>query len=118
MRTFSYVTFPASLILKREEIETGKVRGASIITAIYHARGEGRRTFRDPPFDILYGFRGSAYNVDLLSPFEMMRYWEMEKVLPPTQLDTHPTSIWTDAGYRYKAEVRDSHQSKKHSEDY
>ena len=34
VRTFPVVTFPASLLLKREEIETGKRKGAHVITKV------------------------------------------------------------------------------------
>lgn len=34
LRTCPTVTFPASLLLKREEIETGKVAGASVIATL------------------------------------------------------------------------------------
>ena len=101
IRTFPTVTFPAALILKREEIETLKVSGRSIIAAVYHNKGEGRKTFTDPPFDLLYGLRDKNHVVDLLSPFEMLRYWRMERVLPPTKHDEHPTAEWTDEGRRY-----------------
>ena len=105
VRTFSYVTFPASMLLKREEIETGKAKGRSIIAAVYHARGDGRKTFTDAPFDLLYGFRRKEHVVDLLSPFEMLRHWEMERVLPPTAASaTNPTAAWTQAGLMYRAQ--------------
>ena len=41
IRTFPTVTFPATLLLKREEIETGKVAAASVIAAV----GVTGRTF-------------------------------------------------------------------------
>ena len=40
IRTFPTVIFPAGLLLKREEIETLKVSGASIITALHHGHGQ------------------------------------------------------------------------------
>ena len=83
MRTFPSVTFPANLLLKREEVETLKVAGRSIIAAVYHGKGEGRKTFMEAPFDLMYGFRGNKDVVDLHSPFEMLRYWSMEKVHGP-----------------------------------
>ena len=63
MRTFPTVVFPASLLLKREEVETCKVVGRSIISAVHHGKGEGRKTFTEAPFDLLYGFRGKSYEV-------------------------------------------------------
>ena len=83
MRTFPSVTFPANLLLKREEVETGKVKGRPIIAAVYHGRGEGRKTYIEAPFDLMYGFRGNKDVVDLYSLFEMLRYWSMEKVHAP-----------------------------------
>ena len=41
IRTFPSVTFPAAQLLRREEVETHKVKGSSIIVAVHHARGEG-----------------------------------------------------------------------------
>ena len=35
IRTFPTATFPASLLLRREEIESGKISGASIITPLH-----------------------------------------------------------------------------------
>ena len=104
IRTFPTVAFPVALLLKREEVETLKVSGRSIIPAVYHGKGEGRKTFTDPPFDLLYGFRGKKHQVDLFSPFEMLRGWRMEKVLPPTKRDEHTTAEWTDEGKRYMKE--------------
>ncbi len=74
IRTFPTVTFPASALLRREEVETLKTPGISVIAAVYHNKGEGRKTFTDAPFDLMYGFRGSKRVVDLLSPFEMLMY--------------------------------------------
>ena len=103
MRTFATVTFPASLLLKREEIETLKVAGRSIIAAVHRGAGDGRNTFMEAPFDLMYGFRGNSYVVDLFSPFEMLRYWRMEKILPPKASEEEPTSSWTREGLKYKA---------------
>ena len=44
MRTFATVTFPANLLLKREEVETGKIGGRSIIAALRHGKGEGKHS--------------------------------------------------------------------------
>jgi hypothetical protein len=75
VRTFPTVTFPANLLLKREEIETLKVPGTSVIAAVYHGRGAKNRMHAEAPFDLMYGFRGAKYNVDLLSPYEMLMHW-------------------------------------------
>ena len=68
IRTFPTVTFPATLLLKRDELETLKVTGASVIAALHQSKGQARRAYVDTPFDLLYGFRRKAYHVDLLSP--------------------------------------------------
>ena len=59
IRTFPTVTFPASLLLRREEVEVGKSKGESVIVAV-HAGGNSmrRRAFKEPPFDLIHGFQG------------------------------------------------------------
>ena len=79
-RTFPTVAFPATQLLRREEIETGKRGGTALIVAVHHRKSGGRMSYSEAPFDLLYGFRGSKHNVDLLSPFEMIRFWSIEKV--------------------------------------
>ena len=106
MRTFATVAFPATLLLKREEIETGKVTGNSIISALRHGKGKGRSSFIEAPFDLMYGFRGNSHVVDLLSPFEMLRYWRMERIFPPKEGEKKPTSSWTSAGVTYKTRCK------------
>ena len=41
---FSFV-HTLKFLLKREEVETLKVSGKSIIAAVHHNKGEGRKTF-------------------------------------------------------------------------
>ena len=98
IRTFPSVTFPAAALLRREEVETQKTKGTRIIVAVHHAHGEGLRTWTTAPFDLMYGFRGLQYNVDLLSPYEMLRYWALERILPPNKKDANSTSQWTEEG--------------------
>jgi len=98
IRTFPSVTFPASALLRREELETQKTKGASYIVAVHHARGEGLRTWTTAPYDLMYGFRDQRHNVQLLSAYEMLRYWMLERVLPPKQGTQNPTSCWTAVG--------------------
>ena len=77
IRTFPTVTFPATLLLKREEAETNKLSGVqkkevaignevgpSVIAALHHGRGDTNRMYKEPPFDLLYGFRGGEDSVD------------------------------------------------------
>ena len=56
IRTLPTATFPANALLRREEVETLKAPGISVIAAVYRNKGEGRKTFTDPPFDLMYGF--------------------------------------------------------------
>jgi hypothetical protein len=108
IRTFPTVTFPATLLLKREEVETLKVTGASIIAALHHTKAAAPRAYVDAPFDLLYGFRGNAYCVDLLSPYEMLTHWSMEKIKTPSlnrPQDEENAEI-TEEGRLYKKECR------------
>ena len=97
IRTFPTVTFPATLLLKREEAETNKQSGVqkkelriadepgpSVIAAVHHGRGDLNRMYKEPPFDLLYGYRGHVQSVDVLSPYEMLLHYSMERILPPT----------------------------------
>ena len=53
----------------------------------------------------MYGFRGSQHNVDLMSPFEMWRFWGIEKVLPPSR--HYKISQYTAEGKRYAQKCRE-----------
>ena len=66
IRTFPTVTFPVTLLLKREEIETLKVSGASVIAALHHGRSHKARMYIEAPFDLMCGFQGSTENSYLL----------------------------------------------------
>ena len=79
IRTMPTVTFPASLLLKREEIETLKVSGASIIAAVHHGHGHKARMYVEAPFDLMYGFRGCDETVDVLTPCEMLLHYSMTR---------------------------------------
>ena len=101
IRTFPSVTFPATLLLRREEVETGKVPGHSIIAAIAAGTSCGRpRAYQEAPFDLMYGFRGKGFGQHLYSPYEMLREWSMERVHPPTQDSRVARSQWTAAGLK------------------
>ena len=101
VRTFPTVTFPAASLLRREEVETGKVRGKRLIAGMHHSRGATIRSWTDAPFDLLYGFRGNKHGVDLLSPYEMIRFWQWIRVVPPSSKSRNPTSEWTSEGLSY-----------------
>ena len=85
--TMPRVNFPASLLLKREEVETKKVTGRSVIAAVQGNKQQGRRAYVEAPFDTLYGFRGQEYGVDALSPFEMIRLWSCLLYTSPSPRD-------------------------------
>ena len=105
VRTFPSVTMPAHLLLKREEIETRKVAGASVIAAVHAGGGAfSRRAYIEAPFDLLYGFRGRMEDVELLSPYEMIMQWSMEEIRPPYANSTHGRSELTEEGTKYRAE--------------
>ena len=104
-----HVTFPATTLLKREEVETGKTTRSSVITAIHHSGGKKHLMFKDAPFDLLYGFRGQEYNVDLLSAYEMLLWWSMERITVPTTVKGKPVrSAWTEEGRIYKQQCAEN----------
>ena len=102
VRTFPTVTFPAMLLLKREEIETLKVSGASVIAALHHGHGHKSRMYQEAPFDLMYGFRGHSLAVDLLTPYEMLMHYKMERILPPTDARAMARAAWTAEGSAYR----------------
>ena len=115
IRTFPTVTFPAMLLLKREETETGKASGVprkevgrdaeegpSVIAAVHHGRGDANRMYKEPPFDLMYGFRGGKDSVDLLTPYEMLRHYSMERIDPPTNPRAESRAAWTEKGEAYR----------------
>ena len=48
---FVAMTCPTPLLLKREEIETKKVEGHSIIAGIHHGKGIAERMYVQAPMD-------------------------------------------------------------------
>ena len=121
IRTFPTVTFPATLLLKREEAETNKLSGVpkrelriehepepSVIAALHHGRGDLNRMYKEPPFDLLYGYRGREKSVDLLSPYEMLLHYSMERILPPTNPLKRSRAEWTAEGTKYYKECCDT----------
>ena len=66
IRIFPTVTFPATLLMKREEAETKKLSGVqkkevaigneagpSVSIASHHGRGDTNCMYKEPPFDLL-----------------------------------------------------------------
>ena len=107
IRTFPTVTYPATLLLKREETETNKPSGVqkketSVIAALYHGRGDKHRMYREAPFDLLYGFRGHQDAVDLLSPYEMLLHYSMERIHAPNNDEARSRATWTEEGEMYE----------------
>jgi len=55
----------------------------------------------------MYGFRGTKYNVDLLSPFQMCMHWECVEIkhpeyrCPKTNKEVKH-SVWTEAGKSFR----------------
>ena len=62
--------------------------------------------YKDPPFDLLYGFRGGRDSVDLLSPYEMLQHYCIERIMPPTNPQAMSRAEWTPAGEQYREECR------------
>ena len=107
IRSFPSVNFPGTLLLRREEIETGQTKGYSIIAALRHGNKSGKVARVEAPFDLMYGFRGKKYKVDLHSAFEMLMYWKMTEIKHPNYRcpSTDRTlnhSKWTAAGLKFK----------------
>ena len=120
IRTFPTVTFLATLLLKREEAETNKLSGVqkkelrigddtgpSVIAALHHGRGDINRIYKEPPYDLLYGYRGREKSVDLLSPYEMLLHYSMERIFPPTNAPARSRAAWTEDGEKYWKECRE-----------
>ena len=108
IRNFPTVTFPASLLLKREEIETGKRSGASIISSVTHGSGKATYMFTGAPFDLLYGFRGALHEVDLSSPYEMLLHWSLERITAPISALGIQRATWTEEASTYRRQCREA----------
>ena len=106
IRTLPQVTFPASLLLKREEIETQTIAGSSVITPLISGGGHTARAYVEAPFDLMYGFRGSKYDVDLLSPYQMLLHWGLVRITPPTAVDSSQRAQCTTSGCAYREECK------------
>ena len=56
----------------------------------------------------MYGYRGCEHDVDLLSPYEMLLFWSMEKVFSPEACQSGETrSKWTIEGKSYYKQCRE-----------
>ena len=108
-RTFPTIMFPVAELLSREEIENGKKHGFAVIKTI-HTKNK-KQSFIDAPIDLLYGFRGKSHNVTLLSPYEMIRYWQATEIQIPTK--TPGYSEWTEEGLKHKEKHKEECKDKK-----
>ena len=68
---------------------------------MHHGRRDTNRIKNEPPLGILYGFRGREKSVDLLSPYEMLLHYSMERILPPTNALARSRAEWTEEGRKY-----------------
>ena len=107
IRTFPTVVFEAATLLMREEVESGKRKGASVLAPLHHAHGNRGRAYADAPFDLMYGFRGSTTGVDLFSPFEMIRFWSMQHITPPSKYALCARAKWTPEGNAFRQAERE-----------
>ena len=72
--------------------------GPSVIAALHHGRGDLNRIYKEPPFDLLYGYRGAADAVDLLYAYEMLVLYSIERILPLTSTGAMCRADWTEKG--------------------
>ncbi len=49
----------------------------------------------------MYGLRGNEHNVSVLSPYEMLLHWSMERVHVPNTAGVIKRSTWTEEGEDY-----------------
>ena len=49
----------------------------------------------------MHGFRGSEHAVDLLTPYEMLLQYSMERILPPSSMIKSSRAPWTVDGIKY-----------------
>ena len=80
-----------------------------MIAKVFHGAAQKSFSWVESPLDLMYGYRGDEYNVDLLSPYEMLLHWSVERILSPDAAKHGDTrSIWTDEGRAYAAQCRRS----------
>ena len=103
IRTFPTVTFPATLLLKREEIETLKASGASIIAALHHGHGQKAHMYVDPPFDLMYGFRGCEEQV--------LNWASQDSSFSPNYPPSLPASLSICPGSAHDLSQKSGHRS-------
>ena len=54
----------------------------------------------------MYGFRGQSYNLDLLSPYEMLLHWSFKRINAPTSSSKN-RAVWTVQGLQFKERCRE-----------
>ena len=72
------------------------------MAALHHGGGGTNRMYKEPPFDVMYGFRGRRGSVDLLTPYEMLLHYSMERILPRTNPRAESRAVWTEEGEAYR----------------
>ena len=79
-----------------------------MIAALHDSKEQKARAYVEAPFDLLYGCRGQQDDVDLLSPYEMLRHWSLEKIIPPSaKVPAHlQRSRLTSEGANYKKQCQ------------
>ena len=55
----------------------------------------------------MYGYRGREDSVDLLTPYEMLLHYSMERILPPTNAQRMSRAVWTEEGKAYREQCRE-----------
>ena len=88
--------------MQKKEVSIGNDPGPSVIAALHHGWGDKIRIYTEALFDFLYGFRGAEDVVDLLSPYEMLLHYSMERILPPTSTPLQSHAEWTEEGKKYR----------------
>ena len=58
--------------------------------------------YKQAPFDLMHGFRGSNQAVDVITPYEMLMHYTMERILPPTFVRAAARATWTEEGIAYR----------------
>ena len=92
-------------------MECGRISGFSIITAVLQNKSQQRKSYLQEPFDILYGFRGTEYNVDVLSPYEMLLFWRPVSIHAPLNSIAYKYATWTKEGMLYKKQCSECNES-------
>ena len=101
IRTFPTAGIDAQQWLHKLEVELGRngEMRVDVFVPVTRRPNVRSRWSKAPMVDI-YGYRSlESTPFALLSPFEFIRYWEAEPLLPPSWYhDTEPKTMWTSEG--------------------